>query len=209
MLTYTWEQIDSGTTNYLNFGPNLNSGAMNRSLPPSASPNRYIPKLTSVLDGNTIQTNPTLGSDWETVSTVPRTLNWALTVRDRSPALPSGGQTSYDTMQITVEDVRPFSIVNPISWTQGVTETINWNVGETNNSPINCQNVNIVLSTNGGTTFDTLIASNIPNTGSYTFMVPAITNTSMARLLIEAADNIFYDVSDFDFSISTNPDFFL
>lgn len=209
MLTYTWEQIDSGTTNYLNFGPNLNSGAMNRSLPPSASPNRYIPKLTSVLDGNTIQTNPTLGSDWETVSTVPRTLNWALTVRDRSPALPSGGQTSYDTMQITVEDVTPFSIVNPISWTQGVTETINWNVGETNNSPINCQNVNIVLSTNGGTTFDTLIASNIPNTGSYTFMVPAITNTSMARLLIEAADNIFYDVSDFDFSISTNPDFFI
>ena len=34
-------------------------------------------------------------------------------------------------------------------------------------------------------------------------------DTSNARILIEAADNIFYDVSDFDFTISQNPDFFI
>lgn len=208
-LTYCWEQIDSGLTNYLNFGPTLASGSMNRSLPPSGSPDRYIPRFSSVLAGKTTQTNPTLGSDWETVSTVGRNLNWALTVRDRDPSNAPGGQTSFDTVKITVEDVPPFTVTNPVSWAQGDNVTINWAVGQTNNGTINCQNVTIKLSTDGGLTFPTTIASSIPNNGAFTYLVPSIPNTSSARLLIEAADNIFYDVSDFDFTISRNPDFFI
>ncbi|WP_248724343.1 reprolysin-like metallopeptidase [Seonamhaeicola sp. ML3] len=208
-LTYCWEQIDSGVTNYLNFGPSLPSGPMNRSLPPTNSPNRYIPRLRSVLAGNIEQINPTLGSDWETVSSVARSLNWALTVRDRSPNNAAGGQSSFDTMQIIVEDVMPFTIENPVSWAQGSSQTISWEVGETTNATINCQNVNILLSTDGGSTFSTVIASNVPNNGSFGYTVPAIPDTDQARLLVEAADNIFYDVSDFDFSISSDADFFM
>lgn len=208
-LSYCWEQTDSGIVNYLNFGPDLTSGSMNRSLPPSSISNRYIPKFSSVLAGNTTQTNPTLGSDWETVSTVGRTLNWALTVRDRAPVSSGGAQSSYDTMKITVENVTPFTVSNPVSWTQGSNATINWVVGQTNNGTINCQNVNIKLSTDSGLTFPTIIASNTPNDGNHTYAVPLIPNTSTARILIEAANNIFYDVSNFDFSISTTPDFFM
>ena len=208
-LSYCWEQTDSGIVNYLNFGPDLTSGSMNRSLPPSSISNRYIPKFSSVLAGNTTQTNPTLGSDWETVSTVGRTLNWALTVRDRAPASSGGAQSSYDTMKITVENVTPFTVTNPVSWTQGSNATINWVVGQTNNGTINCQNVKIKLSTDGGLTFPTIIASNTPNDGTHTYAVPLIPNTSTARILIEAVNNIFYDVSNFDFSISPIPDFFI
>jgi hypothetical protein len=208
-LTYCWEQIDSGVSNYLNFGPELTSASMNRSLPPTSSPNRYIPRLSSVLKNKTTQTNPTLGSDWETVSTVARNLNWALTVRDRSPSSASGGQSSYDTMRIAVEDVTPFTIENPVSWAQGNNVTINWVVGQTTNATINCQNVNIKLSTDSGLTFPTIIASNTPNDGTFIYTVPAMADSSTARILIEAADNIFYDVSNFDFSISQNPDFFM
>lgn len=208
-LSYCWEQTDSGIVNYLNFGPDLTSGSMNRSLPPSSISNRYIPKFSSVLAGNTTQTNPTLGSDWETISTVGRTLNWALTVRDRAPVSSGGAQSSYDTMKITVENVTPFTVSNPVSWTQGSNATINWVVGQTNNGTINCQNVNIKLSTDSGLTFPTIIASNTPNDGNHTYAVPLIPNTSTARILIEAANNIFYDVSNFDFSISTTPDFFM
>ncbi|MEN3323614.1 M12 family metallo-peptidase [Mariniflexile soesokkakense] len=208
-LTYCWEQIDSGNVNYLNFGPELASGSTNRSLPPSSVSNRYIPKLSSVLAGNTTQSNPTLGSDWETVSTVGRNLNWALTVRDRATASASGGQSSFDTMKITVENVTPFTVSNPVSWAQGSNVTINWVIGQTTNGTINCQNVNIKLSIDGGLTFPTIIASNTLNDGTYTYTVPTIPNTSTARLLVEAADNIFYDVSNFDFSISPNPDFFM
>ncbi len=208
-LTFCWEQTDSGISNFLNFGSTLESGSMNRSLPPSSSPDRYIPRFSSVIAGNITQTNPTLGSDWETVSTVARTLNWALTVRDRSITSPTGGQSSYDTMQITVEDVLPFTVSNPVSWAQNSMQTIEWEVGETTNGTINCQNVNIRLSTDGGLTFPTIVASNTPNDGSFTYTVPAIPNTTTARILVEAADNIFYDVSNFDFSISTDPDFFI
>ncbi len=208
-LTYCWEQIDSGFVNYSIFGPTLTAGSTNRSLPPTNNPDRYIPKLSSVINGNTTQTDPTLGSDWETVSTVARTLNWSLTVRDRSPDASIGGQTSYDRMQINVEDVTPFTINNPVIWTQNSTQTIQWVVGETTNATINCQSVNIRLSTDGGLTFPTEIASNTPNDGSFDFTVPNISNTDEARILIEAADNIFYDVSDFNFSISNVPDFYI
>jgi hypothetical protein len=208
-LTYCWEQIDSGVVTWENFGPTLSSGSMNRSLPPSALGDRYIPLLSSVMDGFTTRTNPGSGEQWETVSNVARTLNWALTVRDRSISSSTGGQSSYDTMQITVEDVNPFTVVNPVSWTQGNTETIEWNVGQTTNGTINCQNVNIYLSTSGGSVFETAIASNVPNNGSFTYTVPAIPDTQNARILIEAADNIFYDVNDFNFSISSTPDFFI
>lgn len=209
ILSYCWEQIDSGVTNYLNFGPTLVSGSMNRSLPPESSPIRYIPRFSSVLEGNVEQTNPTLSSDWETVASVSRQLNWALTVRDRSPSSSNLGQSSYDTMQITVEDVTPFTVENPISWAQGSTQTINWVVGETSNGTINCQSVNILLSTDGGLSFSTTIASNTPNDGSYDYTVPTLTDTDQARILVEAADNIFYDVSNFNFSISQDPDFFM
>ncbi len=208
-LTYCWEQIDSGVTNYLNFGPGLTTGSMNRSLPPSSSTDRYIPKLSSVVAGNTTQTTPNINSDWETVSNVARTLNWALTVRDKAPASATGGQTSYDTMEITVEDVTPFTVTNPISWIQNTSATINWEEGQTTNATINCQNVTIKLSTDGGATFPTTIATNTLNDGSHTFTVPSMANTTSARILIEAADNIFYDVSDFDFNISPNPGFFM
>ena len=208
-LTYCWEQIDSGLTNFLNFGSDLVSGSTNRSLPPTSNSNRYIPKLNSVIAGKTIQSNPTLGSDWETVSTVARTLNWALTVRDRNPSNASGAQSSYDTMQITVENVTPFTLTNPVSWVQGTTQTVEWVVGQTNNATINCQNVNIKLSTDGGLTFPIIIASNTPNDGSHSFTVPSIPNTQNARILVEAADNIFYDVSDFNFLISPNPSFLI
>ena len=208
-LTYCWEQIDNGIVNYLNFGPNLASGSMNRSLPPSTSSNRYIPKLSSVLAGKTTQTNPTLGSDWETVSNVARTLNWALTVRDRNPSNAFGAQSSFDTMKVNVEAVTPFTVSNPVSWAQGSNVTINWVVGQTTNATINCQNVNIKLSTDGGVTFPITIAANTPNDGVHAYTVPSMPNTSNARLLVEAVNNIFYDVSNYDFSISTSPDFFM
>lgn len=208
-LTYSWEQIDSGIVNYLNFGPDLVMGSINRSLPPSGNTDRYIPKLSSVVAGNTIQTRPTIDSDWETVSTVARDLNWALTVRDRNPNNASGAQSSFDTMIITVEDVAPFTIANPINWTPGNDVTINWQIGQTTNASINCQQVNIKLSINGGLTFPIEVASNVDNNGEFIYTVPTIEDTSTARLLIEAADNIFYDVSDFDFTISPEPNFFI
>lgn len=210
-LTYCWEQIDSGTTDYLNFGPTLTTGSMNRSLPPSNSSNRYIPRLSSVLDGNVAQTNPGIGSDWETVATVDRFLNWALTVRDRAVSSPTGGQTSYDTMQIEVIDgttlnpVGPFIVTSQstsnISWTQNTTETITWDVANTDDSGgINTQFVNILLSTDGGLNFNTTLKSNTPNDGMEDITVPNIA-APFCRIMVEPINNIYYSVNSTDFAI--------
>ena len=71
------------------------------------------------------------------------------------------------------------------------------------------QNVNIKLSTDGGLTFPITIANNTPNDGIFSYTVPVIADTSNARIIIEAGNNIFYDVSDFDFTISSNQEFFI
>jgi len=210
VLRYCWEQTDSGNVTNTNFGPTLTAGSMNRSLPPTTSPNRYIPQYSRVVAGQLTQTNPTINTAWETVSNVARTMNWALTVRDRQPtATGLNGQSSFDLMQIIVENVQPFTVPALPNWASGSTQTVYWNVGQTSNpSTINCQAVNIKFSTDGGLTFPTVLASNTPNDGSQVITVPSVANTTNARILVEAADNIFYALSPV-FSISPNPDFVL
>ncbi|WP_100613569.1 zinc-dependent metalloprotease [Confluentibacter citreus] len=206
-LTYTWEQIDNGIVTSANFSSSLTSGSINRSLPPSISPNRYIPTLKSVLNKKLTETNPTIGSAWESVSSVSRTLNWALTVRDRNPqTVLQNGQTSYDTKSITVDGSSgPFRVtsqnVTGLNLTPGTIETITWDVANTNTGAVNAGNVNILLSTDGGLTFPTTLAANTPNDGSQNISVPFI-YAPRCRIMIEAVNNMFYAVNDEEFAIN-------
>jgi hypothetical protein len=63
--------------------------------------------------------------------------------------------------------------------------------------------VKISLSTDGGTTFLTLIEST-PNDGSETIVLPS-QPTSTARIKIEAIGNIFFDISNTNFTIGAPP----
>ncbi|PKQ45905.1 zinc-dependent metalloprotease [Confluentibacter flavum] len=206
-LTYSWEQIDNGVVTSSNFSSSLTSGSINRSLPPTTSPDRYIPTLKSVLNGKLTETNPTIGSAWESVSSVSRTLNWALTVRDRDPlTVVQNGQTSYDTMSITVNassgsfKVTSQNVTN-LNLTPGTIETITWDVANSNVGPVNAANVNILLSTDGGLTFPTILVANTPNDGSQNISVPFI-YAPRCRIMIEPVNNIFYAVNDEEFAIN-------
>ena len=68
MVTYCWEQLDSGEVSQENFGPQNAIGPQARSLPPSAESTRFIPNMSQILKGNLTQINPQLNQDWETVS---------------------------------------------------------------------------------------------------------------------------------------------
>lgn len=214
VLTYCWEQTDSGAVTAATFGPTLTNGSMNRSLPPALSPDRYIPKASRVVTGNLTQTNPTINSAWETVSNVARTMNWALTVRDRMPtATGLNGQSSYDLMQITVNGTAgPFTVTSQttaVTWNPGETKTVTWNVASTNAAPVNTANVNILLSTDGGYTYPVTLLANTTNDGTQDITVPALaSSTNMARVKVEAVGNIYYAISPINFNItSTAPDF--
>ncbi|WP_293889869.1 reprolysin-like metallopeptidase [Flavobacterium sp.] len=192
VLTYCWEQnndatIVGGTATFPS--PTKTDGPNFRSRVPSSSPVRYMPQFSDVLAGNLVNT-------WETVSTVARSLAFAFTVRDN---VLGGGQTNSAATTVTVVDAGgAFAITNPstdnVSWDTGSTQTITWSVAGTTGSGINTANVNILLSTDGGATFPTILAASTPNDGSEAITLPN-TASSTTRILIEAVGNIYYAVS--------------
>ena len=210
-LTYCWEQLDSGVVRSEDFGPNLLTGSTNRSLLPTTSSKRTIPRMMSVLAGNLTETNPTIGSGWETVSLVERDLRWGITVRDRDQGNPSGvGFSAQDSMTITVEgDAGPFVVrsqdQSSVQWLSGSNERIVWDVANTNQAPINTTSVSVYLSLDGGATFPHLLANSIPNNGSAFIVVPGNTSTTQARIKIQADNNIYFAVNSTNFSIQDRP----
>ena len=197
-LTYNWSQNDpeqgAGSA-----APQSNwvVGPLYRSRLPITSPNRSMPQMSDVVANNLTPT-------WEVTPSVARQMSFSFTVRDNGSGYASGiGQTSSDLMDVTVVDVDPFVMTAPntvVTWNVASTETVTWDVGQTNNSTINCQTVNIKLSTDGGMTYPILLASNTPNDGSEAISIPD-NQTTTARIMVEAADNIFYDISDTNFTI--------
>lgn len=198
-LTYCWEQtnanganatIDQTPMTISTTGPNF------RSLDPSTSPNRFMPVLSSVLNNNLFPT-------WEVIPAVGRTLNFALTVRDNNT--PNGGQTARENMNVIVSGTAgPFEVTSQmesnITWEQGSTQTITWDVAGTTANGINTANVNILLSTDGGLTWPTVLAANTPNDGSQDITAPNV-NAANCRVIVEAVGNIFYAVNFEPFSI--------
>jgi len=201
VLTYAWEQIDDGVITSSNFGPNRPNGANFRSQKPTTSPDRYFPKLSEVVQGNLTQSNPTVNTAWETVSDVAREFNFALTVRDNATG---GGQVVSDQLTIDViNSAGPFNVSSQSTaenYVAGTIQTINWNVANTNKSPINAQSVDIFLSTDGGATFPVTLAENVVNDGDHDIIIPG-TATNSGRIMVKASDNIFFAVNAADFTI--------
>jgi len=61
--------------------------------------------------------------------------------------------------------------------------------------------VNIFLSTNSGQTFSFLLATNVPNSGSALVVLPNV-NSTRARIKVQAANNIFFDLNNADFTVA-------
>jgi hypothetical protein len=219
-LTYSWEQNDnagiSQTGNASVASPTKTTGPNWISFSPATSPTRLLPKLSTILAGQLIS-GPLPGGDaianTEALSSVSRTLNFRLTVRDNAPyssSVPqSAGQTQFDDMVVTVTNTSgPFQITAPntsIIWTGGSLQTITWDVANTTAAPVSCANVKISLSTDGGNTFSTLIAST-PNDGTQTVTLPVLPTTASAcRIKVESVGNIFFDINNTNFTI-TAPD---
>ena len=75
-----------------------------------------------------------------------------------------------------------------------------WDVANTDQAPVNCERVNIRFSSNGGFDSPIMLAENVPNDGSQFVTIPDVI-TGGARIRIDAADNIFFDLSNFNSQI--------
>ena len=202
VLTFNWEQIDTEVGFSIPPVSANGGGAMFRSLPSSLVSNRFMPTLNTVLSGNT-------SSIWEVLPSVERELDFSLTVRDNNS---EAGSTARDDVRITVVDALAFEVTSQSTttiWNAGSTQNITWSKGTSDVAPINCKNVTIKLSEDGGLTFPITLISNTANDGSENIIVPNNV-TTQARIMIEAADNIFYNVNGVNFEIeSTLPSFVL
>ena len=214
-LTFCWEQNDNSSTSGSGSvaSPTKSTGPNWLSFSPSPSGTRTFPRLSTILAGLNV-TGPLPGGDAganiEALSSVSRTLNFRLTVRDNNPYVAGSkiGQTAFTDVVVTVTNTAgPFSVTAPntaVTWNAGTNATVTWNVNGTNAGSVNCATVNILLSTDGGQTFPTVLAAGTANDGSQVITVPSTPGTT-CRVKVEAVGNIFFDISNTNFTIGGAP----
>ncbi|MDX2148778.1 MAG: M12 family metallo-peptidase [Planctomycetota bacterium] len=193
-LSYCWEERELGASQTLAATDNGTSPNFRSFSPVVADGTRFVPRLSSVLT-NTLA----VGEKWYDVA---RTVTWRLTARDNTAG---GGGVNTGDVTLTVDpNSGPFTVSTPLAnatWVPGTTQTVTWNVANTNVAPVSVNTIQIQLSTDGGNTFPTVLNSGDFNDGSAQVTVPAI-NTTTARIRVVAVGNYFYNVNPGNFRIS-------
>ena len=197
-LTYIWEQMDSQTTSAAPSATKT-TGVDFRSYNPSTSPTRYFPNMTTVLAGAT--TTAGTAVTVEALPSVARTFNFRFTVRDNHVSGPANNSAD---MVVTVNATAgPFAVTSQstaVSYVGGCTQTVTWNVAGTTANNVNCANVDILLSTNGGATWTTILAAT-PNNGTANVVIPNTPSTT-CRIMVKGTNHIFFNVSKTNFTIT-------
>jgi Metallo-peptidase family M12/SprB repeat len=194
-LYYSWEQINNEVNTQPPTATNT-AGPQFRVYTPTTSPKRTLPRMSDVLAGTNYQ--------WEVLPSVARSLDFSFVARDWNAV---GGCTSHDTMKVTVAASGPFVMTSLNALTtinSPSTQTITWDVAGTNMPPVSCSSIDIMLSTDGGTTFPTVLATGAPNNGSATVSIPAGINSTTARVMLKCSNNIFFDVNNRNITIAAS-----
>lgn len=189
VISYCWEQIDEEIVSMPPLSTHT-TGPLFRSWRPTSDASRSFPNVEN-LRNNTAY-------EWEVLPSVARDINFRCIVRDNK------GCSAKDEMVLhVIETAGPFALITPNSnetWVVGTNTDISWDVANTNMTPINCLFVDILLSTDGGYTYPHTLASKVDNDGFFSINVPNLPGT-MNRIRIEAANNVFFDVSNANFTI--------
>lgn len=201
-ITFCWEQFDLGPVSPL--GMPMANAPLFRSYPPRASSKRIFPRMQTIVS-NSVDLK-------EFLPTYNRDMTFRCTVRDNHPG---AGGTVWETVEFeATQSAGPFLVTSPNNgteeWTVGDYVEVTWDVANTDNNKVNCKFVNILLSTDGGFNYPIVLEANVPNDGSQFITVPDNVANN-ARIRIEAANNIFFDISNNNFDIvpATDPGYTL
>lgn len=198
VITYCWEEADLGPVKS-GTAPDNGSSALFRSFTGTVNPTRTFPRWPDLLNNQT----QTIG---EKLPLTNRKLDFKVIARDNR------GGFAMDTIRLnSVNSGNGFAVTAPntaVTWPGGSVQNVTWNVAGTTANGIDTANVNILLSTNAAVgpngedpTFPIVLAANTPNDGSQTVTVP-FTNTSKARVMVQAVGNVYFDISNTNFTIT-------
>src|SRR6185295_14650599 len=135
-LTYSWEQRDVGAAQPATGTGSADNGAspLFRVFAPITTPTRLFPNIDRMVSG--------VAWIGEQFPTVARTLHLRVTARDNRAG--GGGVNTSDVNLTITAAAGPFRVNSPntnVSWTG--TQTITWDVANTNVAPVSCANVKI------------------------------------------------------------------
>jgi subtilisin-like proprotein convertase family protein len=189
-ITYSWEQADIGPKSRL--GQPEGTAPLFRVYPPSSSPIRYFPIRSNLYAG--------IQKKEEVLPQISRPLNFRLVVRDNDS---NGGAFNLSSLQFfSTAAAGPFRVLTSTAgktYSVGEFIELEWDVANTDKAPVNCQRVDVLVTTNRGNTYS-MIAEGVLNNGRIEIEIPNLVSNN-ARFVIRAADNIFYNISDGDFRI--------
>ncbi|MGB0423070.1 MAG: reprolysin-like metallopeptidase, partial [Flavobacteriales bacterium] len=194
VLTFNWEEYDLGpTTSGGSLATASGTQPIFRSWTGTTDPTRTFPRLSNLLN-NTVPVG-------ELLPYYTREMNFRCTVRDNQAA---GGGVNDAQLTFDVSDAAgPFIVNAPntnVTWPGLTVQTVTWDVANTDAAPVNCSTVDIYLSTDGGLTFPTLLVAGTANDGSQDIFVPD-SPSSTARIKVKGSNNIFFDISNSNFTI--------
>ena len=128
-------------------------------------------------------------------------MHFILTTRDGI-----GGRSASPLVTVNLAaGTGPFLVTQPntnASYLNQSSLTVKWDVAGTAAAPIGTTRVDILLSTDGGQTFSTPLAVHVRNDGKQAVILPKLT-TNRARIEIRAVGNVFFDVSNVNFKITS------
>lgn len=216
-ITYNWEGWDLGTAGSWPTAVTSTSRPLFRTRLSKTSGSRTFPDIRVIAANYPGTGAPSVmdGLRGEVLPQVARTMKFRLTVRDNRAGgggVVSAGEgcQSATTFQVNAVGTTPFAVTSPNggeNYFLGSTQTITWNNAGTTAAPFNVANVRISISSDGGLTYPVEILASTPNDGSEAVTIPGPI-TALARIRVEAIGNIFFDISNANFTVAAPPNSF-
>jgi hypothetical protein len=193
-LTYTWEQNDRAKISFdIPDFPDDSGPLFVSVFPNKLGSERTFPNMKDLLNNNFKYK--------EQLPFSSRELNFRFIVRDNN--LISGGYNYKNLKLFSDENSGPFKVKTANYqeiYSAGNELLVEWDIANTNLSPVNCRKVKILLSINDGESFEFILAENTENDGSELVSLPNIVSKN-CRIMVQAEDNIFFDINDIPFEL--------
>ena len=186
----SWSQVNNGLSNLLVTA--LDGG---------------IGFVYAATDGGGIYRSSDHGDNWNQVNnglltphitTINMSKNGYLYAITLDPTIDNGNGI-YKSNQVLNKSITVTAPINGVQWQAGSTQQVVW-------ASINVtENINIKLSTNGGSSFPITLKTNVPNDGNESIVVPNNPSPNCVIKVVSVIDSIVYANSTGKFTISEQP----